>query len=87
MPAAAPQPSAGEERRTRSLAATVRLLAELVRGLVRAGWQHRSIHLFGFSQGERERVLHGLLQGVLQGVLQGAATCTQGVYLYPCTEN
>ena len=45
------QPGPGEMRRTRSLKSTVKLLSELIRGLVASGWQARRIHLFGFSQG------------------------------------
>ena len=31
---------------------SLRLLSDLVSNLVAAGWQHRQIHLFGFSQGK-----------------------------------
>ena len=46
-----PQPTPGEERRSRSLAATVTLLSDLVRRLIASGWGASRIHLFGFSQG------------------------------------
>ncbi len=42
----------GEPSRSRSLEATVDLLAELVNNLIaRDGWQPRRLHVFGFSQG------------------------------------
>ena len=45
------QPTRGEQRRTRSLEASLKLLEQLVEALVAVGWRHWELHLFGFSQG------------------------------------
>ena len=45
------QPRPGEQRRIESLQQTIALLKDLVQRLSACGWEHRRIHLFGFSQG------------------------------------
>lgn len=46
------KPTRGEKRRVQSLNQTVALLTELIESAVEAGgYQHREIHLLGFSQG------------------------------------
>lgn len=45
------QATAGERRRVEGLERTRMLLEGVLKGLARAGWPRRRIHLFGFSQG------------------------------------